>query len=230
MIHFIQLQNVPIFEQLQLEERLLRADDRNFCIVNYGSPRAIVMGLSNKPSELLHLDALRDIPVIKRFSGGGTVVVDPSTLFVTFIMNKDPLDVAPFPEPILRKFCDLYVEAWQIPGFQLKENDYCIGDKKCGGNAQYIRKDRYLHHTSFLWDYSKENMRLLRLPPKRPTYRQDRPHEEFLDTLRRFGSCEMLIEKLKSRLYMKEFDPKTVVKVEYRASTCLIDPAVPESL
>ena len=33
------------------------------------------MGISGKPEELVNLDRL-SIPLIKRFSGGGTVVVD----------------------------------------------------------------------------------------------------------------------------------------------------------
>ncbi|KAL9667267.1 hypothetical protein QQ045_001618 [Rhodiola kirilowii] len=43
------------------------------------------------PTELVELDlVLRDcVPVIKRFSGGGTVIVDGGTVFVTFICNKD---------------------------------------------------------------------------------------------------------------------------------------------
>ncbi len=49
-----------------------------------------------------------------------------------------------------------------------------------GGNAQSNVKDGWLHHTSFLWDYDKANMGYLTLPDKRPEYRQDRPHHDFL--------------------------------------------------
>ena len=176
----------------------MRTDERSFCIVNQGSPPAIVMGISGNPEELLDVERVqRDrIPVIKRFSGGGTVVVDENTLFFTFIMAKEELDVPAFPEPILRWSADLYTQAWQIPGFQLRENDYCIGDKKCGGNAQYIKKDRWLHHTSFLWDYSEKNMNYLRLPAKRPKYRHNRNHADFLTRLKDHTS-NSLIEKFR---------------------------------
>lgn len=202
-LHFIQLKNTPIFEQLQLEEALLRTDERNFCIVNQGSPRAIVMGISGQPEKLLNLDSVRQerIPVIKRFSGGGTVIVDEHTLFITFIFSKSSLPILPFPESILRWSAALYSRAWQIPEFHLRENDYCIGDKKCGGNAQYIQKGRWLHHTSFLWDYTEENMKHLLLPPKRPQYRQDRPHTDFLTRLRHYAQDQtLLVEKLKKSL------------------------------
>ena len=65
------------------------------------------------------------------------------------------------------------------------ENDYVFGDhKKVGGNAQSIVKGGWLHHTSFLWDYDRENMEYLTLPEKRPEYRQDRSHDDFLVKLK----------------------------------------------
>lgn len=220
------MRNVPIFEQLQLEEALLRTDDRSFCIVNHGSPRAIVMGISGEPEGLLNLSVVREkhIPVIKRFSGGGTVIVDKDTLFISFLIAKDHLDLSPFPEPILRWTADLYAAAWKIPNFHLIENDYCIGDKKCGGNAQYIRKDRWIHHTSFLWDYRNENMDALLLPPKRPAYRSDRPHGEFLCKLSTYGSdperrIAQLKDELVKRFYIEEFDRESWRGKPHRQAT-----------
>ena len=80
----LHLSGLSIFEQLQLEEALLRADSDNWCIINSGASPAIVLGISAKPEEHLDLKLVRqdNIPVIKRFSGGGTVYVDPNTLFV----------------------------------------------------------------------------------------------------------------------------------------------------
>ena len=90
------LESTPIIEQLYIEEALLRADNRNILLVNVGSPPAIVMGISGKPEELIHQEKV-DIPVIKRFSGGGTVVVDENTLFVTLICNTDDVPIKPSP-------------------------------------------------------------------------------------------------------------------------------------
>ncbi len=194
---------MPIFEQLQLEEALLRNSAESYCIINQGSPRAIVMGISGKPEELLDLSRIKEekIPVIKRFSGGGTVIVDENTLFITLIFSKDLLDIPAFPEPILKWTAALYQKSWKIPDFTLRENDYCIGDKKCGGNAQYIKKDRWLHHTSFLWDYSRDNMKHLLLPEKRPKYRLNRSHDEFLTRLKiHVENSAFLIERLKVSL------------------------------
>jgi len=184
-LHLLELSHTPILEQLQLEEALLRLDDRNFCLINVGSAPSIVMGISSKPEELIRPDAaLKNIPVIRRFSGGGCVVVGSDTLFVTFIFSKEALPIPHFPEPILSWSENFYQQALPIQGFQLRENDFAIGRHKCGGNAQYIKKERWLLHTSFLWDYHPENMDLLLQPKKIPSYREDRGHREFLCKLK----------------------------------------------
>lgn len=207
-LYFIELKNTEIEQQLLLEEALLRTDERNFCLINRGAPPAIVMGLSGVAEELLdhtHL-AKTPIPVFRRFSGGGTVVLDEETLFISFIISKHDLPSVVFPEQILRWSTQLYQTAWNIPGFTLKEQDYAIDDRKCGGNAQYLRKERWLHHTSFLWDYQNERMKCLLLPKKRPAYRLNRSHNDFLCKLKAFApSVDFLIHSLKEVL-KKQFD------------------------
>lgn len=198
-LYLLQLENRPIFEQLQLEEALLRTREENFCLINRGSPRSIVMGISGKPEQLVDLSRVNQdqIPLIQRFSGGGTVIVDEETLFVSFIFSKNTLPIHPFPEPILRWTAALYASAWKLTDFQLCENDYTIGPRKCGGNAQYIQKNRWLHHTTFLWDYRESNMDYLLHPPKQPLYRQSRSHRDFLCKLKDHApSKEFLIEEL----------------------------------
>jgi lipoate-protein ligase A len=183
-------------------------------MINRGTPRAIVMGISGHPEILLDLPRVRrdNIPVYKRFSGGGTVFVDEDTLFITFILSKSTLDIHPFPEPILRWSEQLYLDSWKIPAFQLIENDYTIGPLKCGGNAQYIKKDRWLHHTSFLWDYRDFNMNYLLQPPKQPKYRKDRTHHDFLCRLKDHApSKDELIKKLLKQL-SKQFTLKDLKK------------------
>ncbi len=197
--HLIHLENIPIFEQLLLEERLLREDTRNFIILNTGSPPAIVMGISGKVEELVHKENTlkKNCPIIKRFSGGGTVFIDESTLFLSFICSKNTFDFPAYPEKILKWSESFYQKALALPEFALRENDFVIGAKKCGGNAQYITKDRFLQHTSFLWDFTPENMECLLHPRKTPNYREGRPHKEFLCTLKdHFPSKEAFFEKI----------------------------------
>ena len=63
---------------------------------------------------------------------------------------------------------------------RLGENDYVIGERKFGGNAQYLTKGRWLHHSSLLWDYDPQQMGYLLMPKKIPAYRKERAHDAFL--------------------------------------------------
>ncbi|KAL6978800.1 hypothetical protein U1Q18_020467 [Sarracenia purpurea var. burkii] len=144
LMNLVRFKGVPILKLLQLEEKLLRTSSDNWCIINDGTNAPnIVMGLSGKASELLELGPVLEdrVPVIRRFTGGGTVVVDPGTIFVTLICNKNA-----------------------VP-------DYVFGNRKFGGNAQSITRKRWIHHTSFLWDFEGKNMGYLKLPQKAPEYR-----------------------------------------------------------
>jgi len=202
---FLHLKGWSIYEQLQLEEGLLRADTRNFFILSEGSLHpSIVMGISGKPELLIDQEnrQRQSLALIRRFSGGGTVVVDENTLFVTFIANREILVDHNFsPEGIMRWAEDLLKPAFQYDDFHLKENDFVLGEKKCGGNAQYLQKQRFLIHTSFLWDYKKERMDTLLHPAKTPAYRQGRSHEEFVCRLKsHLPSKETLIKDLKAHM------------------------------
>lgn len=193
--HVIHTQGVPIATQLQIEEKLLRHDDRNFCWINEGTSPTIVLGVSGKPDQWIDLKQ-NFLPVIQRFSGGGTVIVDENTIFITFIMQKT---FPAFPENIHAWAIEIYQKAF--PQITLCQNDYVIQSRKCGGNAQYIKKNRWLHHTSFLWDYNPTHMQLLLTPPKMPSYRANRSHADFLTPLKdHFPQKTAWIQRFKNEL------------------------------
>ncbi|XP_050121275.1 uncharacterized protein LOC126598930 isoform X2 [Malus sylvestris] len=167
--------------------------------------------LHRKPAELLEIDlVLRDqIPVIRRFTGGGTVTVDQNTLFVTFICNKDAVPgLQPYPRPIMSWSSLVYSKVFEgLADFQLRENDYVFGNRKFGGNAQSISKNRWIHHTSFLWDYDVRNMAYLKHPKRVPEYRLARDHLEFIcrmkDIIPRSVFLEKTVEALGSQFSMR---------------------------
>ena len=181
VLHLLLLKDIPILQQLEWEEALLRADERNWCLINQGSPPAIVMGISGQPSLLINEKKIQSfpIPVIRRFSGGGTVIIDENTLFITFICQQQELKITPYPRSIMEWSAAFYHPLFPT-GFALEENDYTLNGRKWGGNAQMITKNRWLHHTSILWDYQEERMDYLLFPPKTPHYRKNRPHCEFI--------------------------------------------------
>lgn len=109
------------------------------------------------------------IPLIRRFTGGGTVIVDDQTLFTTFIMNAKHAECDPYPRNIMHWSADIFRLVFDdAKNFGLSEHDYTLGNAKIGGNAQAIVKDRWCHHTSFLWSYDPRRMQYLLMPKKRP--------------------------------------------------------------
>ncbi|CAH0481704.1 unnamed protein product [Peronospora belbahrii] len=193
LMSFLRLRTT-IQKQLQIEEALFRTElQRNWFIYNdQHAPATIVMGISGKPEQLLHQEAVKrdNIPVLKRFSGGGTVIVDHNTIFTTFICRQQdfPL-VKPFPRDIMTWSHDFFSPFFSRIchtdlQFSLREDDYVFNDRKFGGNAQSLSRGRWLHHTSFLWDFDPTNMEYLTNPARQPKYRQQRSHHEFLCPLK----------------------------------------------
>lgn len=219
MMRLLRLTHTPILQQLQIEEALMRATDDAWCLVNIGSPPAIVMGISGKPEQLLEEPLYRQhsLPLIRRFSGGGCVVVDEDTLFISLMGPKTLLPCSPFPCSIMNWTADaFYRPLMGNLGFALKGNDYALGNRKFGGNAQYLQKERWLHHSTLLWDYHPERMACLSMPPVVPAYRANRAHQEFLCKLKdRFPSKEEFVA-----LFLENLDrhfrlaPTTLKEVE----------------
>ncbi|MCB1181397.1 MAG: lipoate--protein ligase family protein, partial [Chlamydiia bacterium] len=181
----------------------LRVGEQNVCLINRGAPPAVVLGISAKTQELINIEQAKNqnIPLIKRFSGGGTVYIDENTLFVTFIWEKKSLEIPFFPHAMMEWSEKLYRPLFGEASFALQENDYVIGEKKVGGNAQYIQKERFLHHTSFLWEFDPNRMNVLKVPPKQPKYRQKRSHKDFLMGISSyFRDPEAFFEALMNRL------------------------------
>ncbi|KAF1336458.1 hypothetical protein FI667_g290, partial [Globisporangium splendens] len=183
---------MPIQEQLRIEEALFRVDRRrNWFIYNEEkTPVTIVMGISGKPEQLLQLDA------VKRYTN--TIACDAFPHVKPFpreIMTWSSTFFSPF----FNRVCDNGLT------FALREDDYVFGDRKFGGNAQSISKDRWLHHTSFLWDFDPKNMEYLTNPARQPAYRQKRSHLEFLCTLKEVlkketASRDKFADELRSEL------------------------------
>lgn len=231
-LSLITLNNLPIFEQLQLEEALLRADVRNWCLINHGTSPAIVMGISGRPELLVNRDVVqkKGIPIIRRFSGGGTVYVDSGTHFVTWIFNTGHIEVDCCPAKVHHWTADFFREAMPTVDVALRENDYVIGERKWGGNAQYLCKGRWLHHSSILWDYDDAEMGCLLLPSKMPSYRQQRSHSDFLCRLRDHLPCRKffqgsLIEKIKEKFDVTVVSLEQVLPiltVAHRKSVCYL--------
>jgi lipoate-protein ligase A len=103
-------------------------------------------------------------------------------LFVSFISKaKDGLAgrEPPYPNAIMQWSAEWYAaHCFQNLDWGLRSNqDYAVGNRKLGGNAQCFAGGRWVHHTSFLHDVDHNMMAaMLKLPPKQPEWRKLRHH------------------------------------------------------
>ncbi|WP_213318734.1 lipoate--protein ligase family protein [Chlamydiifrater volucris] len=226
----IYLKNTPIYQQLLVEEALLRCDSRNICLININPPSSIVLGISCNPIEDLFIEnVLEDnIPVVRRYSGGGTVYLDQDTIMVSWIISENKPSLSP--QDILLRSYTTYAPIFP-PSFAIQGNDYVFDSKKFGGNGQYMQKGRFVHHTSFLWDMNLEKItRYLKLPQKQPDYRKNRSHSDFLTTLKPlFTKKETFVEALIERISnciplekVKEESLSPFLEKEHRVATALL--------
>ena len=144
-IKIIELENIPINKQLEIEKNLLTSSKQTILLINKNPPPAIVLGSSQKIDEVVDKKKAseKQIPIIQRFSAGGCVIFDINTILVTFIMNNDDINDEIYPNTIMKWTEKFYKQSLPIEDFQLTANDYTIGNKKVGGNAQYIKKKSF---------------------------------------------------------------------------------------
>ena len=201
-IKCVNLRGMNIFQQLQYEELLLRNTTQNWFLYNtHSQEKTIVVGFSGKIPELVNIEKAKkdSIKLVRRFTGGGTVIIDPNTIFTSFIVDTNDIGCKPYPRDIMTwsetVFRPIFQDKLGIE-FSLRENDYVLHDRKVGGNAQSITRSRFVHHTSFLYSFDPKNMDYLLLPKKRPEYRKDRHHTSFLTTLSEYLQSQSHLEEL----------------------------------
>ncbi|NDV19457.1 lipoate--protein ligase [Pseudodesulfovibrio sp. JC047] len=139
----------PAFN-LAAEEWLLTNSETDIFMLWRNKPAVIVGRNQNTVAEIDESFVQeRDIPVIRRLSGGGAVFHDLGNINFTFITHGKPsegLDFERFTKPIQ--------EALQTMGVQCVfsgRNDLLIDGKKFSGNAQHFHQGRILHHGTLLF-------------------------------------------------------------------------------
>lgn len=153
---FIYNKSLDPFYNLAAEEYLIKnSDDEIFML--WQNDNTIVIGRNQNTLSEINYDYVKEhnINVVRRMTGGGAVFHDKGNINYTFILNSenDFSNYEKFTRPIISFLATLGVKA-TLSG----RNDLVIGDKKISGNAQYMHKNRILHHGTLL--YSTEGNKL----------------------------------------------------------------------
>ncbi len=151
----------------------------------------IVLGLIGKVDEDINVsEVLKDeVPVLRRFSGGGTVVQGPGCLNYSLVLSKesDPRlndltkSYQVIFEKILRALTLAGISAQFMPVSDLAMQGSL---KKFSGNAQHRGRKFILHHGTILYHFDLSIIsKYLLFPRQTPEYRAQRSHEHFVTNI-----------------------------------------------
>lgn len=191
-LQVILYQKVPAEAALQAEIASLREVDQ--AAVGSSRGERLILWEAERPCVVIprtgtletHLlrPAQPCVPVYRRESGGAAVLLGPGCLnyavVVSLRQRPDFADV----EYSYGAILEILVRSLRVGSARVIGSDLALGDRKFGGHAQ--RRTRYalLHHGTILYDFDLGLMdRILEMPARRPAYRGERRHGEFLTNL-----------------------------------------------
>jgi lipoate-protein ligase A len=181
-------------ENLACDEALLDACEEGDHdeILRFWEPREhfVVLGYSNKARTEVNLDACRalGIPVLRRCSGGGTVLQGPGCLNYALVLEiraESATENITEANAFIMNRNRNAVNAL-LGGEVLIQGhmDLSLRGLKFSGNSQRRRRRFLLFHGSFLLHLDLGLVEeVLRMPGKQPAYRRNRAHKEFLTNL-----------------------------------------------
>ena len=148
-----------------------------------------VLGRSSKIDEEVHLDACRElgVPVLRRTSGGATVLTGPGCLMYALVLSCRLRPGLRSVEHAHRFVLGTLAAALGplAPGVGCRgTSDLAIGEQKFSGNSLRRKRDHLLYHGTLYYDFPQELIgRCLKMPPRQPGYRDGRSHREFMTNL-----------------------------------------------
>ncbi len=161
-------------------------------ILRFWGPSApfVVLGYSNRRAIEANLDACKrkNVPVLRRCSGGGTVLQGSGCLNYSLILRIPPS--GPLAH-IVETTCHIMTRHRQAletvigKPVEIKgDSDLALNGMKFSGNAQRRKRRALLFHGTFLLGMDVPFMEeVLNSPSRQPAYRADRSHSRFVANL-----------------------------------------------
>jgi len=152
----------------------------------------VVLGYGKKAEQEVRMDVADnlEIPILRRCTGGGTVLQGPGCLNYALIL---PVHLNSALETITGTnhfIMDRQLQAIKriVPDSMTiavqGHTDLTCHGLKFSGNAQRRKRTHLLFHGSFLIDYDLGLIeQVLKMPAQQPEYRQQRSHQEFIQNL-----------------------------------------------
>jgi len=183
----------------------------------------IVLGRTSKIAEDINIEKVcsDNIPVLRRSSGGGTVLQGPGCLNYSLVLSKELhheiRDLRSSYKYIFGKVISALKELNQPVQFA-PISDLVISsqERKISGNAQKRGRNFILHHGTLLYNFDFCDVdKYLCMPRDVPKYRRGRGHLQFLSNL------PLTREQIKNSL-KKQFElTETFVSLKDEHARCL---------
>jgi lipoate---protein ligase len=149
----------------------------------------IVLGLGGSLADDVHVSLCRQdgIPVLRRASGGGTVLQGPGCLSYALVLplawHPDLLGIRSTNRLILERIAGV-LHRW-APAIAFRGiSDLAVDSLKISGNAQRRKRNVLLFHGTLLHGLQAGLIaRYLKEPTRQPGYREGRDHRAFVTTI-----------------------------------------------
>jgi lipoate---protein ligase len=170
--------------------KLLESDNDQFLIWS-PDKKYIVLGASNCLEESLIIENVIEdnIPILKRPSGGQTVLLSPDNLILSIVFTGRKKVHS---KELFYKINSILISALEEAGLTNLSNsgisDISISGKKLSGSAIYKSSEKLLYHVVInTGEPSSTFERYLKHPVREPQYRNGRKHKDFITSLKENG-------------------------------------------
>ncbi|MEO6810665.1 MAG: lipoate--protein ligase family protein [Isosphaeraceae bacterium] len=150
----------------------------------------VVLGASSRLQQEVHVAACQgdDVPIYRRASGGGTVVIGPGALNLTVVL---PMSAAPgfgavdFAQRfVLERVAEALRDRDHLPVKVQGAGDLTLDRRKFSGSAQRRLRRHFLVHATILYQFPLPLIsRYTTQPHRQPAYRAGRSHDDFVRNL-----------------------------------------------
>ncbi|KAG7799679.1 hypothetical protein KL929_000595 [Ogataea haglerorum] len=186
----------------QMPDPLANARSRR--LVLYKNTPCVVIGKNQNPFREINFReaTIRGIPILRRYSGGGTVVHDLGNFNFSYMSSRQSFSRVEFTSALnneINQFVGLDV-GYDAPKFLLTTNDR--GDivnssslKKVSGSAYQISRGKSLHHGTMLLNSDLERLSaLLKLTEERKASIQDKSTDSIPSPVENLGMSDVLFQ------------------------------------
>ena len=127
------------------------------------------------------------VPVLRRASGGGAVLLGPGCLVYTVLIPYADRPELQMIEQAHQYVLGRLVDALRprLPELALQgTSDLTLGGRKFSGNSLRCKRDHLLYHGTLLYDFALDKVgEWLGAPARQPDYRRNRSHIDFIRNL-----------------------------------------------